>query len=220
MRRIARLSLSHQPGGPNGSHWIDSIWCSSGLLLQIIHRCSTYFRLRGADPNTLETNFISRNNDDRTAEATFRFMQMAGIPRSETVIWNTGPGWDRDIANSARTARRDAALLRGFVEALPRLEAAVLVGGAARRYAWPLVAERGLLTFETVHASLRAQGHPEKNKTLSQFLGRSVPISETVGTEGVLKTGTGCPKNWDGNGVKPPKSVPRTGPILYTRGEG
>lgn len=49
--------------------------------------------------------------------------------------------------------------IRGFVEALPRLEAAVLVGGAARRCAWPLVAERGLLTFETVHASPRAQGH-------------------------------------------------------------
>ena len=110
--------------------------------------------------NTLETNFISRNNDDRTAEATFRFMQMAGIPRSETMIWNTGPGWDRDITNSARTAGRDAAPLRGFVEVLPRLGEAgvVLVGGAARRYAQPLVAERGLLTFETVHPSPRAQG--------------------------------------------------------------
>ena len=54
---------------------------------------------------------------------------LAGIPRLETVIWNTGPGWDRDIANSARTARRDAALLKGFVDVLPRLEVVVLVGG-------------------------------------------------------------------------------------------
>ena len=118
------------------------------------------FLFEAPGPNTLETGFISRNNDDRTAEATFRFMRMAGIPRTETVIWNTGPGWDRDIANSARTARRDAALLRGFIGALPNLEVVVLVGGVARRYARPLVAERGFLTFETVHPSPRAQGHP------------------------------------------------------------
>ncbi len=86
-------------------------------------------------------------------------MQMAGIPRSETVIWNTGPGWDRDIANSARTARRDAALLRGFVEALPRLEVVVLVGGVARRYAGPVVAERRFLTFETVHPYTLRRSH-------------------------------------------------------------
>ena len=50
------------------------------------------FLFEAPGPNTLETGFISRNNDDRTAEATFRFMRMAGIPRTETVIWNTGPG--------------------------------------------------------------------------------------------------------------------------------
>lgn len=36
----------------------------------------------------------------------------------------------------------------------------MLVGGVARRYTRPLVAERGLFTFETVHASPRAQGRP------------------------------------------------------------
>jgi hypothetical protein len=37
------------------------------------------------------SGFISRNNDDPTAEATFRFMQAAGIPRTLTVIWNVVP---------------------------------------------------------------------------------------------------------------------------------
>ncbi|HUS53171.1 MAG TPA: hypothetical protein VMY41_04095 [Thermohalobaculum sp.] len=57
---------------------------------------------------------------------------------------------DSDIANSARTARLDALLLRGVIGALPALEVAVLVGGVARRYARPLVVERGFLTVETV----------------------------------------------------------------------
>lgn len=117
------------------------------------------FLFEAPGPNTLETGFVSRNNDDRTAEATFHFMRMASIPRTETVIWNTGPGWDRDITNSARAARRDAPLLRGFLDAVPWLEVAVLVGSVARRCARPLLAERGLLIFESVHPSPRAQGH-------------------------------------------------------------
>ena len=36
----------------------------------------------------------------------------------------------------------------------------MLVGGVAWRYAGPVVAERRFLTFETVHPSPRAQGHP------------------------------------------------------------
>src|SRR5882672_5086390 len=37
------------------------------------------------------SGFISRDNDDPTAEATFKFMQQAGIPRKLTVIWNIVP---------------------------------------------------------------------------------------------------------------------------------
>ena len=40
------------------------------------------------------SEFISRNNDDRSAEATFRFMVQAGIPRELTVTWNVVPSWN------------------------------------------------------------------------------------------------------------------------------
>src|SRR5262249_9080241 len=40
------------------------------------------------------SGFISRNNDDRTAEATINFMRQAGIPRKLTVIWNLIPWWN------------------------------------------------------------------------------------------------------------------------------
>src|SRR5258705_7617442 len=40
------------------------------------------------------SGFISRNNDDPTAEASFAFMQLAGIPRKLTVSWNVIPWWN------------------------------------------------------------------------------------------------------------------------------
>ena len=40
------------------------------------------------------SGFISRNNDDATAEATFHFMQQAAIPRKSTVTWNVIPWWN------------------------------------------------------------------------------------------------------------------------------
>lgn len=40
------------------------------------------------------SGFISRDNDDPTAEATFNFMIQAGIPREKTVLWNLVPGWN------------------------------------------------------------------------------------------------------------------------------
>lgn len=48
-------------------------------------------------PMTAEANgsgFISRNNDDLTAEATFKFMEQAGIPRGLTITWNVIPWWN------------------------------------------------------------------------------------------------------------------------------
>jgi hypothetical protein len=54
---------------------------------------------------------ISRDNDDPTAEATFRFMQDAGIPRKLTITWNVIPWWNG-------TRRISGAELREGVDAL------------------------------------------------------------------------------------------------------
>ena len=48
------------------------------------------------------SGFISRDNDDPTAEATFRFMQKAGLDRQLTAVWNTVPWW-----NGTRAIRAD-----------------------------------------------------------------------------------------------------------------
>jgi hypothetical protein len=51
-----------------------------------------------ADGSTLSersgSGFISRNNDDPTAEATMGFMEKAGIPHTLTVSWNVIPWWN------------------------------------------------------------------------------------------------------------------------------
>ena len=43
------------------------------------------------------SGFISRDNDDPTAEASFRFYREAGVERRQSVVWNVIPGWNSTI---------------------------------------------------------------------------------------------------------------------------
>lgn len=62
--------------------------------------CGAYilFLLEKPGPMTSPTDkkqgsgFISRNNDDPTAENLFNFMVTAGVERKRTVLWNVIPG--------------------------------------------------------------------------------------------------------------------------------
>jgi hypothetical protein len=91
-------------------------------------------------PMTAEANgsgFISRNNDDPTAEATFRFMEQAGIPRDLTITWNVIPWWNGTRQVSGLELRERVACVRELISLLPSLRAVVLVGrraARARRY--------------------------------------------------------------------------------------
>jgi len=44
-------------------------------------------------PMTSGSGFISRDNDDPTAETTMDFMAKAGLARERTVTWNVIPWW-------------------------------------------------------------------------------------------------------------------------------
>ena len=110
--------------------------------------------------NPKASGFISRDNDDPTAEATFSFMQQAGIPRAETVLWNVIPGWNgtRKITSSELVNG-----VRDFDKLLPllrRLRGVVLVGRSAAR-AGPLI--NSLPVFVSDHPSplVRAR-YPER----------------------------------------------------------
>ena len=98
------------------------------------------------------SGFISRDNDDPTAEATFNFMIQAGIPRGQAVLWNLIPGW-----NGTRKITRDelamgALEVENLVTLLPNAKAIVLVGKKAQR-AERLLQGSGLKIIRSPHPS-------------------------------------------------------------------
>jgi hypothetical protein len=100
------------------------------------------------------SGFISRNNDDPTAEATFEFMRQAGIPRELTVTWNVIPWWNGTRKVTARELRLGTACLTELIGRLPRLSAIVMVGRSAAR-AEPYLKDKhaGLRLFTSAHPS-------------------------------------------------------------------
>lgn len=98
------------------------------------------------------SGFISRDNDDPSAEATFTFMAHAGIPREQTVLWNVVPGWNGTRAITRSELEAGVAEVQGLLSLLPRVEAIVLVGKKAQR-AERLLVGTGLSVFRSPHPS-------------------------------------------------------------------
>ena len=99
------------------------------------------------------SGFISRDNDDPTAENTFRFMREAGIDRRRTVIWNTVPGWNGTRAITPAELEAGIVDLSGLLSLLPRLTTIVLVGRKAER-AEQRIADLGCYwIFRSAHPS-------------------------------------------------------------------
>lgn len=98
------------------------------------------------------SGFISRDNNDPTAEATFRFMIEAGIPRRDTVTWNVVPGWNGTRAITGDELRSGIAELNRLLDLLPATHTVVLVGRRAQTVA-ANVASRGLRVIASFHPS-------------------------------------------------------------------
>jgi uracil-DNA glycosylase len=96
------------------------------------------------------SGFISRNNDDLTAEATFKFMEQAGIPRELTITWNVIPWWNGTRKVTGQELREGVACVRELISLLPKLQAVVLVGGKAAR-ARVYLEGKGLAVFTSAH---------------------------------------------------------------------
>ena len=108
------------------------------------------------------SGYISRDNDDPTAEAIFTFMRQAGIPRWETVLWNLIPGWNGTRKVTAREVREGANEALRLVQLLPRLRAVVLVGKRAEQ-AHPLLAAGVFSLSSSLHPSPIVRAYqPEK----------------------------------------------------------
>ena len=77
------------------------------------------------------SGFISRDNDDPTAEAVFNFMREAGIQREITVLWNLIPRWNGTRAITPMELREGSARATELIRLLSCLRAVVLVGKRA-----------------------------------------------------------------------------------------
>lgn len=110
-------------------------------------------------PMTTSSGFISRDNDDPTAEATYRFMIEAGIPREATVIWNAVPWWDGTRRIASQQLREGLECIDAMLALLPKVRAVVLVGRKAQR----ANSHFRLPVFASSHPSplVRAR-HPER----------------------------------------------------------
>lgn len=86
-------------------------------------------------------------------------MREAAIPREVTLLWNACPWWTGAIATSPAEFRAGAATLPSLLALLPELNAVVLVGNAAARYAEPQL-PTGLPRFRCVHPGGQARAGP------------------------------------------------------------
>jgi len=112
------------------------------------------------------SRFISRNNDDPTAEATFNFMQQAGIERKQTVIWNVIPWWNYTRKVSRSELSEGVECVKDLIDLLTKLSVVVMVGQkAARAKSYLETTRLALITSDHPGPLVRAR-FPERWKTI------------------------------------------------------
>ncbi len=124
------------------------------------------------------SGFISRNNDDPTAEATFNFMRTAGILRSQTIIWNVIPWWNKTRKVTSSELGEGVRYVKELIELLPKLRAVVFVGQKAvkaRRH----FTDTGLYLFSSDHPSpLVRANFPERWSAIPSDWAKIIPVLE------------------------------------------
>lgn len=110
------------------------------------------FLMEKPGPMAAASGFISRNNDDPTAENTFKFMIEAGLSRNKTCIWNAIPGWNGERHITRQEHDRGLEHLHELIALMTRLRAVVLVGRKAQAFRSALETTK-LVVFESFHPS-------------------------------------------------------------------
>jgi Uracil DNA glycosylase superfamily len=120
------------------------------------------------------SGFVSRDNDDPTAEATFTFMAEAGIPRNETLIWNVVPSWNGTRKITPAEMREGVSAVGDLISLLPAVRVVVLVGRRAKS-ARTLLEPLGLNILSSDHPSplVRAR-YPHRRKAIGKSWAKSL----------------------------------------------
>ena len=101
------------------------------------------------------SGFISRDNDDPTAQNTFQLMSRASIPRRSTSTWNIIPGWNGSIKISLQERSFGLRELDKLTLLFQNLKVIVLVGKEAQRASSTL--ESRFKVFKSPHPSNRVK---------------------------------------------------------------
>lgn len=94
------------------------------------------FLLEKPGPKTDRRNggsgFISRDNDDMTANATRLFLEDANISRKETILWNLIPMWNGTRKITPQEKLLGIRYLKELLILLPEIKVIILVGNKAQ----------------------------------------------------------------------------------------
>lgn len=91
------------------------------------------FLLEKPGRETVNSGFISRNNDDDTAEHTLTFMRRARIPREITCLWNVVPFWNGTRKVTPAERELGIVCLADLLKHFKQLQVIMLVGTTAHR---------------------------------------------------------------------------------------
>lgn len=117
------------------------------------------FLLQDPGPKAITSGFISRNNDDPSAENQFKFQIAAGLNRKDTLLWNVIP-WRVESVKALDREEAIPYLIRLFTF-LPKLRVIILSGGEAwkcRKNVESLTTAIILETYHTSNRGLNSQG--------------------------------------------------------------
>ncbi len=121
------------------------------------------FLLQDPGKKAIASGFISRNNDDQSAENQMKFQNAAGLNRTDTILWNVIP-WR--VENVTANDRKEAVpYLRHLFAQLPRLRVVILGGVEAwkcRSIIEDLTTVTILETYHTSNRGLNSQGNREE----------------------------------------------------------
>lgn len=123
-------------------------------------------------PKADSSGFISRNNNDATAQATFEFMQKLNIDRKAVCFWNVVPGWNGTIKVTSSELKAGVSCLDELFDLLPRLQVVMLVGKKAEK-AKRYIKDPGLQVLTSYHPSPKVRSiSPDKWHSIPQSWAR------------------------------------------------
>jgi uracil-DNA glycosylase len=137
--------------------------CDGGICARAL------FLLEAPGPKAVGSAFISRNNPDQTAKNMGELLQVAGIARGDTLIWNIVPWYvgdgSRIRAVNSQDIEHALPYLRGLLNLLPNLKVIVLVGKKAQSATAGIRQLTSLPIMGTYHPSPRVFNvWPEKKE--------------------------------------------------------